>query len=102
MVIDSSKHTCKTPVPQASRELASQPNKINANTPYDFEGKNLTAYGGLLPVTAGRSRLRGHSHGHLRYLCRLRWCNWDQTIASCAVDELLHSMPGTIRESGTG
>ena len=28
----------------------SQPNKIGAATPYDFDGKNLTAYGGLLPV----------------------------------------------------
>ncbi len=25
-------------------------NEINASTPYDFNGKNLTAYGGLLPV----------------------------------------------------
>ena len=25
-------------------------NKIGASTPYDFEGRNLTAYGGLLPV----------------------------------------------------
>jgi hypothetical protein len=27
-----------------------EPNKINASTPYDFAGKNLTPYGGLLPV----------------------------------------------------
>jgi hypothetical protein len=27
-----------------------QPNKIGPATPYDFDGKNLTAYGGLLPV----------------------------------------------------
>ena len=58
MVIDSSKHTCKTPVPQASRELACQPNKINANTPYDFEGKNLTAYGGLFPVATMLEKLK--------------------------------------------
>jgi Transposase DDE domain group 1 len=57
MVIDSSKHTCKTPVPQASRELAAKPNKINANTPYDFEGKNLTAYGGLFPVATMLEKL---------------------------------------------
>jgi hypothetical protein len=42
MVIDISKHTGKTPIPQASRDVASKPNKINANTAYDFEGKNLT------------------------------------------------------------
>ena len=27
-----------------------RPNKIGATTPYDFEARNLTAYGGLLPV----------------------------------------------------
>lgn len=26
-------------------------NKITASTPYDFEARNLTAYGGLLPAT---------------------------------------------------
>jgi hypothetical protein len=29
---------------------ASEPNKINASTPYDFNAKSLTPYGGLLPV----------------------------------------------------
>jgi len=32
-------------------------NKINASTPYDFEGKNLTAYGGLLPVATMLEKL---------------------------------------------
>ena len=27
-------------------------NKINAQTPYDFDGRSLTAYGGLLPAAA--------------------------------------------------
>jgi Transposase DDE domain group 1 len=58
MVISSSKHTGKTPVPQASRESASKPNKINANTPYDFEGKNLTPYGGLFPVATMLEKLK--------------------------------------------
>jgi len=57
MVIDSSKHTCKTPVPQASRELSSKPNKINANTPYNFAGKDLTPYGGLFPVATMLEKL---------------------------------------------
>ena len=30
--------------------LFQEPNKIGASTPYDFNGKNLTPYGGLLPV----------------------------------------------------
>jgi hypothetical protein len=50
MVIDSAKHTRKTPVPQGSPESASEPNKIAANTPFDFASKNLTPYGGLFPV----------------------------------------------------
>ena len=57
MVIDSSKHTRKTPAPQASPELSSKPNKINANTRFDFEGKNLTPYGGLFPVATMLEKL---------------------------------------------
>src|SRR5437588_11824278 len=33
------------------------PNKIGASTPYDFEGKNLHAYGGLLPVATMLEKL---------------------------------------------
>jgi hypothetical protein len=57
MVIDSSKHTRRKPVPQGSRELASEPNKIAANTPFNFSGKNLTPYGGLLPVATMLEKL---------------------------------------------
>ncbi len=35
---------------QAVRDVIPEPYKINASTPYDFAGKNLTPYGGLLPV----------------------------------------------------
>lgn len=57
MVIDSSKHTRKAPVLQASRELASKPNKINASTLYNFAGKDLTPYGGLFPVATMLEKL---------------------------------------------
>src|SRR5674476_1664178 len=33
------------------------PNKIGASTPYDFEARNLTAYGGLLPVASMLEKL---------------------------------------------
>ena len=46
MVISSSKHIGKRPTPQASHELDSKPNKIDANTAYDFSGNNLTPCGG--------------------------------------------------------
>jgi len=57
MVITSSKHIGKTPIPQASRELGSKPNKINANTLYNFAGKDLTPYGGLFPVATMLEKL---------------------------------------------
>src|ERR1039457_6750802 len=50
MVTDREKDSRKTPVKQGPRDSAPEPNKINASTPYDFNGKNLTPYGGLLPV----------------------------------------------------
>ena len=50
MVTNRKKHSEKTPVNQGSEEGAPEPNKINASTPYDFSGENLTPYGGLLPV----------------------------------------------------
>jgi hypothetical protein len=47
---------CK-PVNQAVGALAPEHNKIGAATPYDFEAKNLTAYGGLLPVATMLEKL---------------------------------------------
>ena len=35
---------------QGVRDVIPEPNKIGPATPYDFNGKNLTPYGGLLPV----------------------------------------------------
>ena len=50
MVTDRKKDSPKTPAKQGPEEILSEPNKISASTPYDFNGKNLTPYGGLLPV----------------------------------------------------
>src|SRR6266852_5006029 len=50
MVKSSSQHREKARVPQGEKQLSPEPNKINARTPFDFGGKNLTPYGGLLPV----------------------------------------------------
>ncbi|HET9220480.1 MAG TPA: hypothetical protein VFR18_26110 [Terriglobia bacterium] len=33
------------------------PNKVSASTPYEFSGKNLTAYGGLLPIATMLEKL---------------------------------------------
>ena len=40
----------RRPVNQGVHADTPGPNKIGASTPYDFEARNLTAYGGLLPV----------------------------------------------------
>ena len=50
MVTANKEDSLKTPAKQGSEERAPEPNKISASTPYDFSGKNLTPYGGLLPV----------------------------------------------------
>jgi hypothetical protein len=50
------KSTFHKPHQQASTGLPPV-NKIGASTPYDFAGKNLTAYGGLLPVATMLERL---------------------------------------------
>jgi hypothetical protein len=50
MVTDKKKDIRKTSGKQGTGDTAPEPNKINASTPYDFTGKNLTPYGGLLPV----------------------------------------------------
>jgi hypothetical protein len=42
---------------QGADTTQSEPYSIGATTPYDFEGKNLTAYGGLLPVATMLERL---------------------------------------------
>ena len=50
-------HSEKSPVNQGREAVIAEPNKIGAGTPFDFESKNLTAYGGLLPVAAMLERL---------------------------------------------
>jgi len=50
MVANRKEHSEKTPAKQGSGTNAPETNKINASTPYDFSGRNLTPYGGLLPV----------------------------------------------------
>ena len=50
MVTSRKQDSDKRPIKQAPERASSEPNKIGASTPYDFNGKNLTPYGGLLPV----------------------------------------------------
>ena len=50
-------HSVKRPAKQGPKEVIAEPNKIGACTPSDFEAKNLTAYGGLLPVATMLEKL---------------------------------------------
>jgi hypothetical protein len=56
-VNDNRKHSEKTPARQGSEAVLPEPLKIGASTPYDFSARNLTAYGGLLPVATMLQKL---------------------------------------------
>jgi hypothetical protein len=56
-VINTTEHSDKKPAKQGPEDVPAEPNKIGASTPYDFEAKNLTAYGGLLPVATMLEKL---------------------------------------------
>src|SRR5438477_6157826 len=57
MMTSRKEHKEKKPAGQGFQETTSEPNKIGASTPYEFKGKNLTAYGGLLPVATMLEKL---------------------------------------------
>ncbi len=57
MVNNRKQHTLPEPSKQGVRGPCPAPNRIGASTPYDFDGKNLTAYGGLLPVATMLEKL---------------------------------------------
>jgi hypothetical protein len=60
MVIDKKKHSDKPRLNQGSSAAIAaiaEPNKIAASTHFDFQGKNLTPYGGLFPVATMLERL---------------------------------------------
>ena len=54
---NKTKHSDRKPARQGAEKDIAEPNKIGASTPYDFDGKNLTAYGGLLPVATMLEKL---------------------------------------------
>jgi hypothetical protein len=57
MVRNKKQHSSERRAKQAQNDLPSHPNKIGASTPFDFSGKNLTPYGGLLPVATMLDKL---------------------------------------------
>jgi len=57
MVTSRTDHNARKPAKQGFRETPPTPNKIGASTPFDFSAKNLTPYGGLLPVATMLEKL---------------------------------------------
>ena len=57
MVTNRIQHGGKKPVKQGPGSTYREPNKIGASTPFDFSGKSLTPYGGLLPVATMLEKL---------------------------------------------
>jgi hypothetical protein len=57
MVKEQEQDSGRRPANQGVQSVHPEPNKINASTPYDFNGKNLTPYGGLLPVVTMLEKL---------------------------------------------
>src|SRR6266849_3068368 len=57
MVKHSPQHSEETRAPQGTERDKPDPNKIGISTRFDFSGKNLTPYGGLLPVATMLEKL---------------------------------------------
>ena len=57
MVTNKREHNSESHSKQAQNDVQSHPNKIGASTPFDFSGKNITPYGGLLPVATMLEKL---------------------------------------------
>jgi hypothetical protein len=57
MVIDKKKHSDKPRLNQGASAAIAEPNKIASSTHFDFQGKNLTPYGGLFPVATMLEKL---------------------------------------------
>ena len=57
MVKNEKQHSEEIRAKQGSPADSPEPYKIGASTPFDFGAKNLTAYGGLLPVATMLEKL---------------------------------------------
>ena len=56
-MVRNANHDSRRPLNQGDFAVIGKPNKIKANTHFDFKD-NLTAYGGLLPVATMLEKLR--------------------------------------------
>jgi len=61
MVNEQEQNSGRKRANQGVRDVIPEPNKINAATSYDFSGRNLTPYGGLLPIITMLEKLEFQS-----------------------------------------
>ncbi len=83
-------HSDKRPAEQGAEEVIAEPNKIGASTPYDFESKNLTAYGGLLPVATMLEKLGFEQLVEETLTVKRELCLSSSANSPRAIDVLLH------------
>jgi hypothetical protein len=57
MVKRSPQHSEEARAPQGTERDGPDPNKLGASTRFDFLGRHLTPYGGLLPVATMLEKL---------------------------------------------
>ena len=57
MVKNNRKHNKQITAGQGAQAVSAEALKIGASTPFDFSARNLTAYGGLLPVATMLEKL---------------------------------------------
>jgi hypothetical protein len=57
MVNEQQQDSARGPTNQGLCDVIPEPNEVNASTPHDFNGRNLTPYGGLLPVVTMLEKL---------------------------------------------
>src|SRR5882724_7235334 len=57
MVNEQEQNSGRKRANQEVRDVSPEPNKINVSTAYDFSGRNLTPYGGLLPIISMLEKL---------------------------------------------
>ena len=94
MVIDKKKHNDKPRLNQGSSADIAEPNKIASSTHFDFEGKNLTPYGGLFPVATMLEKLGFQKLG--RPSCRIGLLEVDLVLTV----DLLNGLAGADLEGG--
>ena len=80
------KHNNQTTARQGAETVGAEPLKIGASTPIDFTARNLTAYGGLLPVATMLETLGLVEEVTRRGLIEPKFRIWDRASRDIIVE----------------